>query len=98
MNPTKMRLTLYELGRKFVFIGGLKTQELCNGINRVQWEGPWLEPGVPARVAYRHTHWVAHLDGWVLCTVCNPAEWIPVEDWREYTEQDFHITHHYAIP
>jgi len=28
------------------------------GLVRIQWEGPWTKPGVPPRVAYRHTHWV----------------------------------------
>lgn len=29
------------------------------GLARIQWEGAWTTPGVPPRVAYRHTHWVA---------------------------------------
>lgn len=28
------------------------------GLCRVQWCGRWTKPGVPARAAYRHTHWV----------------------------------------
>jgi hypothetical protein len=37
--------------------GGLRFPR--HGLARVQWEGPWTEPGVPVSVRYRHTHWVA---------------------------------------
>jgi hypothetical protein len=28
------------------------------GLARVQWEGPWTEPDMPGKWAYRQTHWV----------------------------------------
>lgn len=102
MSLTQMTQALVKLGRPHNLRHHLKTHELCDGINRVQWEGKWLNPGVPARVAYFHTHWVAHFGGWVLCTACLPAKWIRVESWRDFhlnqePRSPFHITHHYGL-
>ncbi len=59
------------------------------GLARIQFEGRWTRPGVPARVAYGYTHWVA---------ACKPATddvhvfdvnavseggWLTLADWRE---------------
>lgn len=56
-NPTLMFETLDRLGRPYARIG---TRVPSFGLVRIQWEGPWTEPGVPIRARYRHTHWV----GW----------------------------------
>src|SRR5579872_4549127 len=57
------------------------------GLARVQWEGPWTAPGVPARVAYRHTHWVGaraknplNVDIFDI-NAMNSGGWVGVADW-----------------
>lgn len=58
-NPSMMRAALNGTGWKYEW-------RVCqrgylppiNGLARVQWEGPWTEPGVPPRAAYGHTHWI----------------------------------------
>lgn len=102
MSPTMIGKCLRVLGKQYTLKMGMKTQELCEGINRIQWEGNWLNPGVPERVAYFHTHYVAYLSGWVLCTACLPAEWIPYGRWRNFHLNEeprtpFHVTHHYNL-
>ncbi len=102
MSPTQVTAALHRLEQPFRLEANLKTMDLCDGINRIQWEGPWLDPGKPARIAYFHTHYVAHFGGMVLCTACLPAEWIPVEGWRKHhLEVDppspFHVTHHWIL-
>jgi hypothetical protein len=106
MNPTQVGQTLGSIGRPYTFRKGLKTQKLCTGINRVQWEGSWLNPGVPPAAAYHHTHWVAHFDdpasegGWVLCTAVCAWAWVHLAEWKKHNEtrgDAWHITHHYGI-
>ena len=102
MSPTYVSRTLDQLGRKYTLETGLKTMALCEGINRVQWEGKWLNLGVPARVAYFHTHLVAHFGGWVLCTAYLVDLWIPAQEWQDFhlncePKSPFHITHHWTF-
>lgn len=59
-NPTLMWSILQNLGVKFSYRGGHlgHSNWPVYGLARIQWEGPWTRPRVPARSAYRHTHWV----------------------------------------
>jgi hypothetical protein len=104
-NPTMMAAALARVGVTPVITKGLKTRDLCEGISRIQWEGPWLKPGVPAGAAYYHTHWVASACDMVLCT-CTAIAWLPAITWRQHLTgvcatisrcTGWHITHHYAF-
>lgn len=58
------------------------------GLARIQWEGPWTAPGVPPRVAYRHTHWVAAWRrgdsvGIFDINAMSSGGWISATDWAE---------------
>lgn len=102
MSPTYVSRTLDTLGAKYDLAKGLKTMSLCEGINRIQWEGPWLKPGVHPRIAYFHTHLVAAFGEMVLCTCCENAKWIDHAEWRvfhltEEPKSPFHITHHWRL-
>jgi hypothetical protein len=56
MNPTMMIAAIEATGHR---IASRPPHWPDHGIVRVQWEGPWNDPGVPAGAAYRHTHWCA---------------------------------------
>lgn len=76
------------------------------GIYRIQFLGPWLDPGVPPRVAYFHTHWVAVRGPWVLDTVVDPSSWIRLTEWivrihaysNEAPSTGWKWTHFYELP
>lgn len=100
LNPTEIGAALQSLKQKFNTLGRLKTQKLCEGINRVQWEGPWLDEDRPPHHAYQHTHYVAFRQGWVLCTTIASDRWVPEEEWRKTlsdNKKPLHITHHWEI-
>lgn len=100
MNPTMLAEALKALDVPHTLTNGLVTKDLCHGINRIQFEGPWLKPGVPAAAAYAHTHWVARMGYGVLCTMACHHHWIPIDvfwDWHLAHSKPMHITHHYAF-
>lgn len=70
VNPTMMKAALKDAGRRFSDIRPPPAKPgYCQDIEkmfnerlavcRIQWEGPWTQPGANPRWAYRHTHWVA---------------------------------------
>lgn len=77
-NPTLMWQILEGLGIRFRSRGIADNVPVLAwprfGLARVQWEGPWTAPGVPMRVRYRHTHWVA--------AVSDPRDWT-TPGWEE---------------
>lgn len=65
-NPSLMASILKGLGvefeRVYQCLGARKAVDPVYpdfGLVRVQWGGPWTKEGVPVRVRYRHTHWIA---------------------------------------
>lgn len=58
------------------------------GLARIQWEGPWTEPGVPMRVRYRNTHWVGAkmtprgTGIFDINALTNGSGWCSLEDWE----------------
>jgi hypothetical protein len=54
-NPTLMNFALRRIGRPWRKIGATWPRY---GLVRIQWEGPWMDPGVPMPARYRYTHWI----------------------------------------
>lgn len=56
-----------------------------HGLVRIQFGGPWLKPGVPPRVAYGYTHWVACKGdaGTAWLYDVNASHWLPAAEWED---------------
>lgn len=89
-NPTLMKDTLARLSRRYDFqwaaLRDLRWPTL--GLVRIQWEGPWTQPRVPAKARYRHTHWVGAavsargIGIWDLNALGNGTGWCSLEHWE----------------
>lgn len=59
------------------------------GLARIQWEGPWMKPGVPIAARYGHTHWVGamRLSGEVgvfdINCLNNGSGWVSASEWAQ---------------
>lgn len=86
-NPTLMFETLDRLGLRWRRVRApLDWPDF--GLARIQWHGPWTAPGVPAKAAYRQTHWVgaARRQGRIgvfdVNALGNGSGWASLDDWR----------------
>ena len=83
-NPAMMNEALRSIGRPWKKIGAVWP---CYGLVRVQWEGPWTNPGVPMRARYRYTHWIGAEIGrnsvgiFDINCVNNGTGWCALNDW-----------------
>lgn len=96
-NPTLMIQSLTRLGVKFeAGMIGVAARTLGGrppwpyyGLARVQWEGPWTEPGVNPKARYRYTHWVGVCRGpnstgiFDINCMNNGSGWVDAQQWGE---------------
>lgn len=89
-NPTLMFQTLDRLASIGVDWHRVPPAWPTYGLARIQWEGPWTAPGVPARVAYRHTHWVGsckkspdNVGVFDINCINNGSGWVRLQDWSD---------------
>ncbi len=84
-NPTMMLQALKALGIGVQHAGD--SQKLTQyGICRIQWEGPWTQPGAPAKWAYTKTHWIGAfvIRGYPRVYDVND-DWQEMVDWEKNT-------------
>ena len=86
-NPTMMYAALRNVGARYHDAPGEPKPWPRYGLARIQWEGPWMQPGVPIGARYRLTHWVGaetkpHGVGiFDINCMNNGSGWVSVEDW-----------------
>lgn len=84
MNPTHLRAALDSVGVRYVVDSGASPRRPKKGLLFIQWGGPWLKPGVPVGVAYRHTHSIA-VNGDLVYDVNAEEGWISRREWEHPT-------------
>jgi hypothetical protein len=64
-SPTMMKAALANLGRTYTAMHGRDGDPTIGtmfgrgpALTRIQWTGPWTEPGANPKWAYRQTHWI----------------------------------------
>lgn len=91
-NPSLMFATLRRLWVRFRVAGAAGVSAPGPawpriGLVRIQWGGPWCQPGVPIPARYRQTHWVACLNGEFevgrLVFDVNGCGWGRFDKWRD---------------
>lgn len=90
-NPTLMWRVLRSLGIQWNCRGDERRPARVwpeYGLARVQWEGPWMDPGVPVMARYRRTHWVGsrtnggeHQIFDINCMYV--GGWVPLLEWSD---------------
>ncbi len=78
MNPTHLRDSLHSLGFETI-THRMQSIKPEIGLIFVQWNGPWLKPGVPIGAAYRNTHTFAVCGSGAYDV--NVGHWIAFSDW-----------------
>lgn len=104
INQTMMHAALASAGKKYNKVGHKTVFDYpFYGLCVVQWEGPWLDPGVHHMARYRYTHWIGaarHLDlskhaiG-IFDVNClnNGSGWTALADWESHVVP--HLTSQY---
>lgn len=92
-NPTMMFCVLGLIGKPWKELRRASATEQMWprwGLCRIQWEGPWTQPGVPIKARYRQTHWIGAaranttmraIGVWDCNAMGNGTGWCALEDW-----------------